>query len=219
MKPDFVIAIDGPAGAGKTTIARSVAKGLKGFRYLDTGAMYRAVTAYLLKFDKLDASEEEMAEVAAGLRISGETVIVQDEDVTPMIRTLEVTGHVSRISAFPGVRRVVQEKQRDQTGKLVVEGRDIGSVVYPDAQVKIFLNASLSERARRRHREDPALPSDEIERRIAKRDERDSSRADSPLVKPEGAHEIDTTDLTIEDVVARVTALAKEALESGGAPG
>ncbi len=209
MKPEFVVAIDGPAGAGKSTAAQGVAAALEGFRYLDTGAMYRAVTAYLLRFDKKDASEDEMTEVAEGLELRDGKHFVCGVDVSDALRTPEVNAEVSRISALPRLRRVIQGKQREQRGRIVVEGRDIGSVVFPNAEVKVFLTAHLGERARRRHRQDPAQSQDEVQESIARRDAIDSGRADSPLVVPEGAHEIDTTGLSIEEVVARIVSLVR----------
>jgi len=210
MTEDFVVAVDGPAGAGKSTVARMVAERLEGFRYLDTGAMYRAVTAYLLRFDKLDVSEEEMAETASGLALDGERVIVCDVDVSGELRSSEVTAEVSRVSAFPLVRRVVQATQRAQHGCLVAEGRDMGSVVFPDAAVKVYLDAALEERARRRHEQRPVHSAEDYQERIAKRDELDSSREDSPLVAAEDAIRIDTTNLTIEEVVGRIMELVYE---------
>ena len=212
---DFVVAIDGPAGAGKSTVARQVAGRLKDFRYLDTGAMYRAVTAYLLRFDKLHTSEQEMAEAAEGLVLDGDKLILHGEDVTGDIRTASVTAEVSRISAFPLVRRVVQAKQREERGRLVAEGRDIGSVVFPDAMLKVYLDASLKERARRRHKEFGDFSAEEYAGQISRRDELDSTRDDSPLVQAEDAILIDTTDLTIEEVVNRIEALAKERMVQG----
>ncbi|MHC4342774.1 MAG: (d)CMP kinase [Planctomycetota bacterium] len=207
--------MDGPAGAGKSTVARQVAEKLDGFRYLDTGAMYRAVTAYLLRFDKLDVSEAEMAKVAEGLLLDGDRLSVNGTDVTGDIRSPEVTAEVSRISALPLVRRVVQRKQREQRGRLVAEGRDIGSVVFPQAQVKVYLDASLHVRAQRRHLQFPELDAREYERRIARRDEIDSTREDSPLLRTEDAFSIDTTHLTIEEVVQTVMALVLERLGQG----
>jgi len=216
MSDDFVVAIDGPAGAGKSTVARRVAERLPGFRYLDTGAMYRAVTAYLLRFDKKDASEEEMGEVAEGLVLDGDRLLIHGVDVTKDIRSAAVTADVSRVSAVPRVRRVVQGKQRAVKGRLVAEGRDIGSVVFPQAAVKVYLDAALDERARRRHKQVPEFSQDEYKGQLAKRDRLDSTREDSPLVKAEDATFIDTTNLTIEQVVGKVEALVRERLQRGG---
>jgi cytidylate kinase len=219
MSPEFVVAIDGPAGAGKSTVARRVAERLEGFRYLDTGAMYRAVTAYLLRIDKQDATEEEMAQAAEGLEVFGETLEVHGTDVTGDIRSAEVTADVSRVSAVSPVRRVVQRKQREMTGRLVAEGRDIGSVVFPDAAVKVYLDASLDERAERRQKQFGHFSADEYRTRITRRDSLDSTREDSPLVEADDAVAIDTTDLTIEEVVERIEALVHERLDQGGGPG
>jgi len=206
MPPDFVIAIDGPAGAGKSTVARAAAEKLRGFRYLDTGAMYRAVTAYLLRHDG------DPTEAARGLELDGDRYLVHGEDVTSELRTPEVTADVSRVSAVPDLRRVIQQKQRELTGCLVAEGRDIGSVVFPQAQLKLYLDASLEQRAQRRHREYPETPPNDFEQTIEKRDHADSSRADSPLVCPEDAVRMDTSKLTIDEVVEQVVALAVERL-------
>jgi cytidylate kinase len=196
-----------------------VADRLEGFRYLDTGAMYRAVTAYLLRIDKQDATEEEMAQAAEGLEASGDTLVVHGTDVTPDLRSPEVTADVSRVSAVPLVRRVVQRKQREIGGRLVAEGRDIGSVVFPDAAVKVYLDAALDVRAERRRRQFGQLSADEYRIRIERRDRLDSTREDSPLVQAGDAVAIDTTDLTIEEVVARIEALVRERLVKGGGPG
>ena len=216
MSPEFVIAIDGPAGAGKSTVARKVAGRLDGFRYLDTGAMYRAVTAYLLRHGGLHASPEEMAAAAEGLEWRFERLFVHGEEVTGAIRSPEVTAEVSRISAVSEVRRVMRRKQREFPGKLVAEGRDMGSVVYPNAQVKVYLDATLGERARRRYRQYPDLGVEEYRERIARRDAQDSGREDSPLVQAPEAIEIDTSRLTVEEVVDKIVALALERLDQGG---
>ncbi len=216
MSEDFVVAIDGPAGAGKSTVARRVAERLDGFRYLDTGAMYRAVTAYLLRFDKRNASDEEMGRVAEGLVLEGERLLVHGVDVTSEIRSAAVTADVSRVSAVARVRRVVQGKQRATKGRLVAEGRDIGSVVFPQAAVKVYLDAALDERARRRHKQVPEFSADQYKDQIEKRDRLDSTRDDSPLKKAPDATLIDTTNLTIDQVVGRVEALVRERLRRGG---
>jgi len=202
---EFVIAIDGPAGAGKSTVARATAAKLDGFVYLDTGAMYRAVTAYLL-----ERPDEDLATAAEGLELEDDRYLVHGVDVSDRIRSLEVTADVSRVAAVPGVRRVVQAKQRHATGRLIAEGRDIGSVVFPDAALKIYLDASLDQRAQRRHRDYPDTGAEEFATSISKRDHADSSREDSPLLCPEDALRIDTTKLTIEEVVEQITALAFE---------
>jgi len=213
-----VIAIDGPAGAGKSTVARAVADRLSGFRYLDTGAMYRAVTAYLRRQGMLEGSGEEMARAAEGLELDGDRYLVHGIDVTGDLRSAEVTAEVSRVSAVPRVRRVVQARQRLLDGRLVAEGRDIGSVVFPDAQLKVYLDATLDERAERRHRQFPQFSVPEYREKIARRDELDSTRQDSPLRCPDDAIRIDTTDLSVEQVVMRITALAREAMDRAAAP-
>ena len=210
MPPEFVIAIDGPAGAGKSTVARAAAARLEGFRYLDTGAMYRAVTAYLLGTAPGTEAADEMERAANGLILDGDRYVVHGEDVTDSIRTPEVTADVSRVSAVPKVRRVIQAKQRAVDGHVVAEGRDIGSVVFPTAALKLYLDASLEQRAERRHRDYPETGTGAFAESIRKRDDADSSRDDSPLLCPEDAIRIDTTRLTIEEVVEQVVALAFE---------
>jgi cytidylate kinase len=219
MSPEFVVAIDGPAGAGKSTVAQRVAERLDGFRYLDTGAMYRAVTAWLLRFDKLKASTEEMKRAAEGLEVSGERWLVHGEDVTGEIRSAAVTAEVSRISAVSEVRTVMRAKQRAVSGRIVAEGRDMGTVVYPSAAVKVYLDASLGERARRRHLQRPELSLEEYRERIERRDAQDSTRDDSPLACAEDAVSIETSHLTIEEVVEQILALVNERVVQGDDPG
>jgi cytidylate kinase len=205
----MVIAIDGPAGAGKSTVARAVAERL-GCTYLDTGAMYRAVA--------LAAAErpgEEPARVAEQIDISvGDRVIVDGRDVTDDIRTAEVSANASRVAADAGVRGALVEKQRAilREGDWVAEGRDIGSVVAPDAAVKVFLTASAEERARRRAAE-LGLDTDQVLREQHARDRRDAS-ADRTVLEPApDAVPVDTTGLTLEEVVGQIAMLATEAQE------
>lgn len=200
----MVIAIDGPAGAGKSSVARAVAKKL-GFRYLDSGAMYRSVALAALK------RGVEPAEVAGQVRIEvGERRVRLDgEDVSEAIRTPEVSEAASRWAAQPAVREalVVQQRQLLHRGDWVAEGRDIGTIVAPDAEVKVFLTASPEERARRRAAELGAEP-EEVLTEQAVRDERDRTRSHSPLEPAPGAVVLDTTDLTLPEVVERVVRLA-----------
>jgi cytidylate kinase len=201
----MVIAIDGPAGAGKSTTARAVAQRL-GFTYLDTGAMYRAV-AYAARERGVSP-----AEVAAGARFSMEGGIVIDgEDVTGAIRTPEVSEAASAAAADPAVRAALVERQRElmAEGDWVAEGRDIGTVVAPEAELKVFLTADPRERARRRAAELGA----DVEAVLAEqllRDERDRTREASPLVRADDAVEVDTTGLTLDEVVDRIAELAAE---------
>jgi cytidylate kinase len=199
----MVIAIDGPAGAGKSTVARAVAVAL-GFTYLDTGAMYRCVALASLHQD-LPAGE-----LASRIEITlGERVELDGEDVTAAIRTPEVSDRASQVAADPAVRQALVEQQRGLMsggGDWVAEGRDIGTVVMPGAELKIFLTADPAERAARR----AAELGREVSAVLAEqtiRDERDSNRADSPLRPALGAVELDTTGLPLEQVVARIVGL------------
>ena len=203
----MVIAIDGPAGAGKSSVARAAAERL-GFTYLDTGAMYRAV-AYRAK----DAADP--AAVARSLRIElGERVLVDGEDVTERIREPWVSETASRVSADPGVREALVAQQRRILGEgdWVAEGRDIGSVVAPDAEVKVFLTAAPEERARRRAAE---LGTDAgvVLQEQTMRDERDRTREHSPLAPAADAVPVDTTGLSLEEVVEQIVTLEVEAKE------
>jgi cytidylate kinase len=213
-----IIAIDGPAGAGKSTTARMVAERL-GYRYLDTGAMYRAVTLYALENDIARSDGERLSEAAQRIRIDFECrdgvnrVYMDGRDVTDQIRTPEVTRHVSEVSAHKGVRQAMVAKQRElgKNGSIVAEGRDITTVVFPNADVKVYLDASVTERARRRLQDLARLgiksTLEEQEADIRRRDEYDSRRAHSPLMKAEDAVVIDTTNLTIEQQVDRIISL------------
>jgi CMP/dCMP kinase len=203
----MVIAIDGPAGAGKSSVARAAAERL-GFTYLDTGAMYRAV-AYRAK-DAPDA-----AAVAGGVKLElGERVLVDGEDVTERIREPWVSEAASRVSSDPGVREALVAQQRRLLGEgdWVAEGRDIGTVVMPGAEVKVFLTASPEERARRRAAQlgtDAAV----VLKEQTMRDERDRSREHSPLAAAADAIPVDTTGLSLEEVVEQIVTLAVEAKE------
>jgi cytidylate kinase len=200
----MVVAIDGPAGAGKSTVARAVARRL-GFTYLDSGAMYRCVAL------EAQRRREAPAAVAPGLRIElGDRVRCDGEDVTEAIRAPEVSEAASRAAADPAVRRALVAKQRELLahGDWVAEGRDIGTVVAPEAEVKVFLEARPEERARRRAAQTGADPKAVLaEQRV--RDKRDSTRADSPLRAAPGAVTLDTTGLAPEDVVERIAGFAE----------
>jgi cytidylate kinase len=196
-----LIAIDGPAGSGKSTVSRALATRL-GIDRLDTGAMYRAVAWAALHRHVDPADRDAVAELARSLSIEiGDRVEVDGTDVTAAIRGPEVSGVVSVVAANGGVRAVLVERQRRwmaERGGGVVEGRDIGSVVFPDADVKIFLTASADERARRR-------PEESVDA-LSRRDRLDSTRAASPLGVADGARVIDTTGRPVEDIVEEVVA-------------
>jgi cytidylate kinase len=211
----LIIAIDGPAGAGKSTAARSVARRL-GYRYLDTGAMYRAVALKALRegLDLGDPDALTQAAEAATIDLQTEDDVTQvwldGAEVTIRIRTPEVTKAASQVSVVPGVRRALVRQQRrwGEQGGVVMEGRDIGTVVFPDADVKIFLDASPGERARRRSAElafqGVPVSAGTVAQELAARDARDSSREASPLVRAPDAVLLETDGLSPEAVVERI---------------
>ena len=210
-----VVAIDGPAGSGKSTISKLVAQRL-GFDMLDTGAMYRAVTFAVLDAggDIADAEGATVAAERADIVLGPTVVTIDGTDVTTAIRGVEVSGAVSVVAAHSGVRRRLVELQREwlsQHREGVVEGRDIGTVVFPDAALKVFLTASPEVRVRRRAG-DGVLDVDAAAANIAERDRIDSTRDDSPLVEAEDAVVVDTSDLTIDQVVDLIVEVAKERL-------
>ena len=202
----MVVAIDGPAGAGKSTVARAAARAL-GFTYLDSGAMYRSVGLLTLRHGGA-ASEQ-----AEGLRIElGDRVVVNGADVTEAIRDPEVTEAASKVATNPAVRMALVRKQREllADGDWVAEGRDIGTVVAPDAAVKVFLTAGANERARRRA-DELGTDFETVRRDQALRDAQDVSREHSPLAVAPGAVELDTTGLSVDEVVARIVELVERA--------
>ena len=197
-----MIAIDGPAGAGKSTIARSLA-GRLGFTYIDTGAMYRAVALWALRagIDLDDMHRLEQLAKAADIEFDGDRVILNGEDVTASIREPDVSDAASKVSIVPGVRRALREQQQSMGAarSVVMEGRDIGTVVFPDAQVKIFLDADPETRAERRARELGAEVG-RVAEEIAERDQRDRSRTEAPLTQAPDAEYIDSSKLPAEEV-------------------
>jgi cytidylate kinase len=212
----MVVAIDGPAGAGKSTVARAVATEL-GWRYVDTGAMYRALTLAMLDRGLSPDDRDSLAELARSLdlQVDGTSVRLSGEDVSGRIRSPEVTAAVSRVAAEPFVRTAMVERQRALADghDVVMEGRDIGTVVAPDAPVKVFLTASLGERAARRARElgDAAGKVGEIQRSIASRDSADEARSVSPLEPADDAVVIDTTDKSVREITAQIVDLVEKA--------
>ena len=209
-----VVAIDGPAGAGKSTVARLVAERL-GFRYVDTGAIYRAL-AYAALQRQADLSDgAALAAIARSIEISadGGDVAVDGREVTDHIRSERVSAAVSRVAAHADVRRALIDLQRSAAAgaDCVMEGRDIGSAVFPDAEVKIFLTADTATRAARRWEQlgSPDSPSvAEVEGSIRARDRKDSERETSPLVRPDDAHVIDTGGRSVDEVVGAIVKLA-----------
>lgn len=228
----MIVTIDGPAGSGKSTTARGVAEQLE-YVYLDTGAMYRAVALGFLRVD-VEASSDDASDVLSSLQVDVEYdedgqemhVYLNEEDVTGLIRTPEVGAEVSEIATLRIVReRMVREQRRigfeqeQRHGGVILDGRDTGTVVFPDADVKIFMVADVGERARRRQqeyeREGKEVSLDDVRREIEERDKRDRNRAIAPLRRAEDARVLDTTDRTIEEQVAFVVDRVKECRQTG----
>ena len=215
------VAIDGPASSGKSTISKLIAKE-NHFVYLDTGAMYRVVTLAVLRnkisIDDHEAIEKlvQTIEIGFSMQDGKQSVFMNGEDVTDEIRSVEVTKHVSAVSAIKEVRTRLVHLQQEiaENHSIIMDGRDIGTVVLPQAEIKIFLVASVEERAKRRFIENQEkgieMSYEELVEDIRRRDHIDSTRKESPLRKAEDAIEIDTTTMTIEDVVKAVTALIQK---------
>ena len=214
-----VIAIDGPAGAGKSTIARALAEKL-GYIYIDTGAMYRAVALWALrqKIDTNDAHKLEQLAHAAEIELPRPgAVLLNGEDISDAIRNPEIAAAASRVAAVRAVRTalVARQKQMAELANVVMEGRDIGTVVFPNARVKVFLDANPTERVRRRAADQPHIAPEQVACEIVQRDERDSHRAESPLVQAPDAVYIDSTGLTPEEVQEQILRLVRERISNG----
>ena len=217
MDKRIIVAIDGPAGAGKSTVARAVAERL-GYLHVDSGAMYRAVALWALE-NSIDPSDDHKVVPlceSADILLDGGRVFLNGRDITALIRTPEVSRAASRVSAIPGVRRELVLKQQEYAAlsSIVMEGRDIGTVVYPRAQVKIYLDATPEVRARRRVNEVGGDFADVL-REIRERDDRDATRADSPLRQAEDAVYFDTGELDEEGVIVAVLRIVREKTSNG----
>jgi len=219
------VAIDGPAGAGKSTIARRIAARL-GFLYIDTGAMYRAVALWARRLDvSLDdhLKLEQLARAAViELRSNPLGVVLNGEEITELIRNPEISQEASKVSAIPGVRRALVDKQRamGEVNSIVMEGRDIGTVVFPEAAIKIFLDAAASVRAQRRLDElrakgQTGLTLEEVLKDINERDTRDRTRAEAPLMQAPDAEYVDSTHEPVEEVEERILMLVRARTSNG----
>ncbi|OXM16673.1 cytidylate kinase [Paenibacillus herberti] len=216
------IAIDGPAGAGKSTVARSVAEAL-GYIYIDTGAMYRAVTWSAREAGLNVEDDQAVTDLARELEITlapgpdGQVVLLNGQDITDKIRSRDVNLHVSRVAANDAVRLLLVEMQRKLAADkgVVMDGRDIGSHVLPNAELKIYLTASVQERALRRFRESgdaSGITLEQMEREIEERDRKDMERAISPLIRAEGAILLDSTGIPAGEVVSQIVTLGSKKL-------
>ena len=218
----LVIAMDGPSGSGKSSVSKGVARAL-GLRYLDTGAMYRAMTWWMLHKGVQIGDPAAVAaragepELVCGTDPAAPAIAVGDTDVSAPIRTPEVTGAVSAVAAVPEVRErlVALQRQIIGDGGIVVEGRDIGTVVAPDAHVKIYLTASAEARALRRSKELTGATVSATQADMARRDRLDSTRKAAPLAQAAGAIEVDTTSLDLDEVIAEILRIVKEGSASG----
>ncbi|WNQ09307.1 (d)CMP kinase [Paenibacillus aurantius] len=220
----FNIALDGPAGAGKSSAARLVA-GRLGFVYVDTGAMYRAVTWKILQLGLKPEQTEEVVKAARRMNIKltpgpeGQQVYVDGMDVTDLIRSGDINRNVSQVAQIAEIRELLVDKQKELAANkgIVMDGRDIGTKVLPDAEVKVYLTASTRERAERRYSElvNPTLTLDELEKEIAARDRMDSERCISPLAQAEDAVLLDTTGMSLHEVVEAVLELCRSKVGGG----
>ena len=222
----IVVAVDGTSGSGKSSTCRGVAEQL-GLRYLDTGAMFRAVTWWMLEHDvdvhdpEAVAARVDEVELASGTDPRDPTISVDGTDVSAQIRTDEVTRSVSPVSTVPAVRSRLLDLQRQiiappgrPSGGIVVEGRDIGSVVWPQAEVKVYVTADPAARAARRAREEGGSDLGATEQVLRERDRIDSGRATAPLVQADGAVHLDTTSYTLDEVVSLLVGLVEQALDA-----
>jgi cytidylate kinase len=217
-----VVAIDGPAGAGKSTLAKRVAARL-GFTYIDTGAMYRALALWALErgigFD--DMHRLEQLAIAAEIDLSPGRIHLNGTEITEAIRTPEVSNGASKVAVIPGVRRAMVAKQRaiGERASVVMEGRDIGTVVFPHAEVKIFLDADPRERVRRRlqevHAKGEEMTEETLAAQMKERDQRDSTRADAPLAQAPDAIYLDSTPLSIDEVEEAILKIVRTRVTNG----
>lgn len=215
----MIITIDGPSGAGKSTIAKKVSEVI-GFEYLDTGAMYRSITLFLLE-NKIDIKDEKKTEEFISspsfdsnfdLKQENSKIYINGNDVSLKIREPLVTENVSQVSSYKSVRKLLVSKQRNmsEAKDIILDGRDTGSVVFPDADLKIYLTASVEERAKRRFNESEGMTYEEVCESIKTRDFLDSTREISPLIIPENAEIIDSTKLSIDEVVDLIISKIKD---------